>query len=102
MAVQKYRKFYKIMCEQNKTLFDEFQPVHDGYVLDPDTWEDRFHTLGRDVVDEMRSWERRLCSGMERGVNAQYSNRVSEKFWDEIKKRFSHIELVGVRKTKTS
>jgi hypothetical protein len=34
---------------------------------------------------------------MERGNNALYSSKVSEKYWAEIKKRFSHIELVGVK-----
>lgn len=86
------------MTEQNAKLFDTFQVIHDGFVTDEATWSDKFHTVGRDVVDVMRFWERKLCSGMERGVNAQYSNRVAEKFWEEIKKRFSQIELVGVKK----
>ena len=85
------------MVEENTVLFDQFQIIHDGYKLDRKQWSEQFHSIGQEVLDIMRSWERRLCSGMERGVNAQYSNKVSEKFWEEIKKRFSHIELVGVK-----
>ncbi len=98
MPPQKYKKYYQLMSEQNVALFDTFQVIHDGFVVDPDQWSDKFHTFGRDVVDVMRFWERKLCAGMERGVHAQYSNRVAEKFWEEIKKRFSQIELVGVKK----
>lgn len=87
------------MSEQNADLFDRFQPIHDGYILDEKKWADMFHTQGRDVIDVMRDWERRLCSGMERGNNALYSDRVAEKFWGEIKKRFTHIEMVGLKRS---
>lgn len=100
MAKTKYKRFYELMTEQNTKLFDEFQAIHDGFVEDQQKWENQFHTFGRDVLDVMRDWERRLCSGMERGANGVYSQRVSEKFWEEIKKRFSHIELVGLKTSK--
>ncbi len=98
MPAQKYKKYYQLMTEQNQALFDTFQIIHDGFVKQSDTWSDKFHTVGLEIVDVMRFWERKLCAGMERGAHAQYSNRVAEKFWEEIKKRFSHIELVGVKK----
>lgn len=98
MAKTKYKRFYELMTEQNAQMLDEFQVIHDGFVADADKWETQFHAVGRDVLDVMRDWERRLCSGMERGKNALYSQGVSEKFWTEIKKRFSHIELVGLKK----
>lgn len=93
----KYKKYYDQMETAHAALFDNFQVIHDGYKQDRKNWSERFHTEGQAVVDIMREWERRLCAGMERGHNGKFSNRVSEKFWEEIKKRFSHIELVGVR-----
>lgn len=98
MAKPKYLKFYELMIEKNTRLFDDFQVVHDGYVESHDKWEEKFHNQGRDVMDVIRDWERRLCSGMERGVNAVYSQKLSEKFWGEVKKRFALIEEVGLRK----
>ncbi len=97
MATPKYKKFYELMTAENQKLFDEFQPIHDGFVENNDQWAEQFHRVGRDVMDVMRDWERRLCSGMERGTNAVYSHQVSDKFWQEIKKRFSHIEMVGLK-----
>lgn len=99
MSKTKYKKFYELMTEKNAKLFDEFQAVHDNFVQNSEKHADEFHQVGRDVLDIMRDWERRLCSGMERGVNALYSQRVSEKFWQEIKKRFSHIDQVGLKKS---
>lgn len=93
----KYKQYYQEMMDQHQTEFNAFQAVHDGYKTDRKKWSQQFHSDGKRLIDIIREWEERLCSGMERGQNAVYSSKVSEKFWDEIKKRFSHIELVGVK-----
>lgn len=85
------------MTEQNEQLFNTFEKIHAEYILDPKTYEAKFHTVGRDVVDTIRFWERKLCSGMERGNNSVYSNRLADKFWEEVRARFSHIDMVGVK-----
>ena len=85
------------MVEKNQALFDEFQLIHDGYKADRKKWSTAFHERGKILLEIIRDWERRLCSGMERGNNAVYSARLAEKFWAEVKKKFSHIELVGVK-----
>jgi hypothetical protein len=97
MAAPKYRQYVQEMWDQNQILFDAFQPIHDGYKVDRKKFSQDFHDKGKPVVEIMREWEQRLCASMERGKHAQYSAKVAEKFWAEIKKHFSHIELVGVR-----
>lgn len=93
----KYKQFIDQMYQQNVQLFESFQVVHDGYKADRKQWSQEFHTQGKVVLEVMRDWERRLCAGMERGKNSVYSSKLAEKYWAEIKKRFSHIELVGVK-----
>lgn len=93
----KYKAFYTQMEQTNAALFDAFQKIHDGYKSDRKKFSKDFHAVGTEILDIVRDWDRRLCAGMERGKNAVYSNKVSEKFWNEVKKRFSHIELVGVK-----
>ena len=100
MSVPKYKKFIGLMTEKNSDLFDEFQIIHDEFAQNGKR-EKEFHQLGRDVVDVMRDWERRLCSGMERGSNAVYSQKLAEKYWNEIEKRFSHIKMVGLKTRST-
>jgi hypothetical protein len=97
MAKTKYLKFYELMTEKNSELFDRFQKIHDEYLVDSKKNEAKFHQEGQEVLDVIRDWERRLCSGMERGVNAVYSQKVSEKFWGEVKKRFSLVEKIGIK-----
>lgn len=86
------------MIEKNAALFDAFAPIHNGFAIDAKKWEEQFHTKGRDVVDVIRDWERRLCSGTEKGGYAAYSAKLAEKFWAEIKKKFPLIDQVGLHK----
>lgn len=97
MATQKFKKYYTLMTDQNKDLFDKFEKIHNAYLINKEANEKEFHKVGLDVVDTIRFWERKLCSGMERGKNAVYSDKLADKFWNEVRTRFSHIDMVGLK-----
>ncbi len=96
MAATKYQKYIELMKTNHAELFARFREIHDGFSANPKKWESEFHTVGRDVLDAVRSWERRLCSGSEKGAYAQYSVKLAEKFWGEVKKIFPLIDQVGL------
>ena len=77
-------------------LFADFKKIHDAFQANPEENAERFHREGRDVLDVIRSFERKLCSGMERTNNSVYSDKVAEKFWDEVRKELPLIDQVGV------
>lgn len=97
LLMTKYKKYFQEMFDQNQELFVTFKEVHDGYQTDRKHWSARFHTQGAPVVEVIREWERRLCSGMERGKNSVYSSKLAEKFWGEVKNYLPLIERVGVK-----
>jgi hypothetical protein len=97
MAAAKYQKYIDLMKTKHSELFERFKPIHDGFAVQPKKWENEFHTVGRDVLDAAHEWERRLCSGTERGMYAQYSVKLADKFWIEIKKIFPLIDQVGLK-----
>lgn len=76
--------------------FEEFRQIHDQYRLDNKTHQSEFNRVGKPILEIIREYENRLCSGMERGVFGKYSDKVAEKFWDRVKKEFPLVELVGV------
>jgi hypothetical protein len=78
--------------------------IHDAFVADPAKNAEVFHGEGRKVLDIIRDWDRRLCSSMGRGKFSGYTQQLSEKFWNEVRKDFSLIDKVGVivRKVKVS
>ncbi|NCN45231.1 MAG: hypothetical protein COU63_04595 [Candidatus Pacebacteria bacterium CG10_big_fil_rev_8_21_14_0_10_36_11] len=97
MAAAKYKQYFTQMEEQNKEIFADFFRVHQLFELDGTKYEEEFHKTGQRVVDVIRDWDRRLCSAMGRGAFSQYSQTLSEKFWDEARKTFPLIDRVGVR-----
>ncbi len=96
----KYKDYYQKMFDQNKELFLEFMTIHDKFQKDRQAHQEEYNQKGREVVDIIRDWERRLCSGQSKGKYARYSHRTADKFWDIIRKDYPLIDLVGVKITK--
>jgi hypothetical protein len=92
----KFTQTYNQMTKEHADLFDKFKAVHDQYRLDRKTHQNEFNQLGKQIMEIIREFENRLCAGMERGMYGKFSDKVSEKFWDRIKKDYPLIELVGV------
>ena len=101
MSPAKYKQYFTQMQEQNQEVFADFFRVHQLYEIDSNKHEAEFHTTGQKLVDLMRDWDRRLCSAMGRGAFSQYSQKLSEKFWDEARKVYPLIDRVGVRVKQT-
>lgn len=91
----KYQEYFTKMCEENKSLFDEFQFIHDLYKDNRKANQVVFNEQGSAVRRVIEGWDRKLCGRMERGKNATYSARLSEKFWGLVKTRFPLIDFVG-------
>lgn len=96
MAQRKYLQYYEMMYNKNRQVLDDFKILHDNYAQDKSMYGAQFHREGRDVLDIMRSYERKLCAGMERGKNSAYSDQLAGKFWDRIRQDYPLIDEVGV------
>ena len=101
MSQAKYKQYFLKMEEQNKELFAEFFQIHQLFEMEGEKHQEKFHSVGQKVVDIVRDWDRRLCSAMGKGAFSQYSQKLSEKFWDEVRVMFPLIDKVGVRVRQT-
>lgn len=95
--MSQYQKFVQLMLSENKELFDNFTGVHDAYVLNPAVNQGRFNAIGKDVVEVIREYERKLCGNMNSGAYGAFSQNLSQKFWDEIRKIYKKIDFVGAK-----
>ncbi|GAB4027866.1 MAG: hypothetical protein Fur0011_6850 [Candidatus Microgenomates bacterium] len=91
----KYKEYFKRMYEENKKVFDEFLFIHDLYKENKKANQVIFNEHGVVVRRIIEDWDRRLCNTMEKGNNATYSARLSEKFWGEVRSHFPLIDFVG-------
>ncbi len=85
------------MKQSNQELFNRFG----GFTPDSLSNSEQsksFEEVGLEVLDTVRFWERKLCSGMERGRHAQYSNQLADKFWQQVRGDYPLIDQVGVKK----
>jgi hypothetical protein len=93
----KYKKYLEEMIEIHSELFEEFKKAHDNFLADPKEWQAEFDEKGKKVWEIINEWEKRLCNQMESGKNSVFSGGLSEKFRDELRKRYPKIEMVGVK-----
>ena len=92
----KFTEIYKKMWDDHREQLEGFRETHDLFQQDRAKYSQEFNEKGKPVMDILREYEDRLCSGMERGMYGKYSDKVAEKFWQRVKKDFPLIELVGV------
>lgn len=93
----KYKKQIEEMMEAHKDLFTAFRELHDQYALDPKKWQEKYNEEGREVMVLLRRWENNLCSKSESGRYGKFSNKLADKFWNEIRTIFPKIDYIGVQ-----
>lgn len=92
----KYKEYFQKMCAENKGIFADFQKIHDLYKQNKKANQNAYNEQGLVIRRIIEDWDRRLCGHMEKGNNAAYSARLSEKFWGEVRTLFPLIDFVGV------
>lgn len=85
------------MLQENKELFDNFSAIHEAYIINPQMNQAKFNQTGSEVLEIIREYERKLCGNMNAGRYGAFSQGLSQKFWDEIRKVYSKIDFVGAR-----
>lgn len=94
-SMTKYKQCYQDMVDANKPLFAKFQDIHDLYVQNPEKHQKLYNEIGEEVQDVIRKYERILCSHSEAGKYGKFSANLADKFKEEIRKDFSHIDFIG-------
>ncbi len=84
------------MIDENKKAFDDFFKIHQRYVADQKANQAEFTAKGREIQDIIHDYERRLCGKTEGGMYSKFSQKLSEKFWETIRKDFPKIDYIGV------
>lgn len=98
MSKARYKVIFEELWDKNKEMFQQFFILNNEYA-DPkkrQSLENDFQNLGKKVQKILQEGENDLCSYMEKGNNRVFSTKVSEKYWDEIRKYFRFIDQVGV------
>lgn len=91
----KYKQQVQDMLEVHADIFKEFQKIHDAYRQDPKKWQEAFNEKGREIIPILARWENSLCARSESGKYGKFSSNLAEKFRNEVKMHFPHIDAIG-------
>ncbi|OGG09561.1 hypothetical protein A2154_01380 [Candidatus Gottesmanbacteria bacterium RBG_16_43_7] len=95
--MQKFEMIYEQMLAENSDLFASFKNIHDAYAINPQMNQSKFNTIGREIIEVIRNYERILCGKTESGQYGKFSPKLSERFWQEVRKNYPKIDFVGVQ-----
>ncbi len=93
----KYKEYVELMFTNNKEAFDAFKKIHDAYGLNPDKFQEKLNQEGASVVRLVHEWQDKLCGRSEGSGYGVYSGNLAEKFMNEVRKHFPHIDAVGIK-----
>lgn len=102
MANAKYKKIFEEIWKNNKKLFQDFFLLNSEYsnLKKRITIEKQFQTVGKKVRQLLLEGEHNLCKKIENTNNRVFSTKLSDKYWDEARKYFKYIDMVGVKSSK--
>lgn len=93
----KYKKQIEEMMLMHQELFTKFRELHDNYALDPKQWQNQYNEEGREVMALLRRWENNLCAKSESGRYGKFSDKLADKFWNEVRMIFPKIDYIGMQ-----
>lgn len=96
MATPKYKSLINKAFAENTELFQHFIILNNDYQDKSKRKDvaDEFQKIGEEVKFILEDLEDELCSFAER--EGHPTDKLSEKFWNEVRKYFSMIDQVGV------
>ena len=84
------------MLDNHKDVFHSFKHLETLYNQDAKKYQHDFNEKGEEVLAIIRRYENMLCSHSEGGKYGKFSAKLSDKYWEMIRKYFPKIDYVGV------
>lgn len=94
--MSKFQKYFLEMVESHKELFDHFKKTHAEYVETDGANQEEFNTLGAQVMEIVRDYEKLLTSKSDSTSYAKFSSNLSDKFMDQVRRVYPKIDFIGV------
>lgn len=88
----KYKQQFQDMVEGHADLFAEFRQSYDQFKQNPKVYGDEFNRVGEKVKQIVQRYDNLLCLKSESGKYGKFSQNLSEKFWEEVRKTYPYID----------
>lgn len=84
------------MFEQHKEAMMKFMILNQEYKNDKLKYREQFHCEGEKIKEIIEQYIDKLCKQMEGGKYGTYSNKLADKFIEEVTKYFPMYHEIGV------
>jgi hypothetical protein len=91
----KYQKYYKEMLVKHKAEFDKFQEATEKFNANPRGTFKEFNKIGEEVMEIIRIYVDMLCRTSEMTGYGNHTSKLSDKFWDLVRKDFPSVDDIG-------
>ncbi len=92
----KFKQYFREMFEANRDLCTQFLLINQDYANDKMTHKDEFDRVGSQVKDLIQNTLHALCAQVESGSKGKFSEKLEEKFLEEVVKYFPYYHDIGV------
>lgn len=98
MAKTRYKQLFEDIWKENEKLFQQFFLLNNEYADNTKRGkiEEEFQAVGGKVRELLQDGENELCRQTEKSNHRVFSSGLADKYWDEVRKYFKYIDLVGV------
>lgn len=96
-SMTKTQQVFQDMMDYNQELFDNFRKIHSEYEKNGQKNQYIFNEEGEKVLQVIRKYENILCSHSESGKYSKFSTKLSDTFWQMIRKQFPKIDCIGLQ-----
>lgn len=96
MAKAQFKKVFEDMWSDHKEELEHFLITHAKFAQDPKTNRKEFNKEGEKIIEIIRHYESVLCGRSESSGYGNYTSKLAEKFWNEVRKVFTEIDEVGI------
>ena len=96
MPNPKFKKYFDEMFKENQEKMMKFMILNQDYRSNKVKFSEDFNQQGQEIKNIVEDSLDRLCKQMEKGQYANYSNKLADKFLEEVTKYFPYYHEIGV------
>lgn len=96
MAKPQFKKVFEDMWTDHKPELEHFMITHAKFAADPKKNRAEFNKEGERIIEIIRHYESVLCGRSESTGFGNYTSKLAEKFWGEVRKVFPEVDEIGI------
>ncbi len=97
MAKAKFKQYFEEMFAANQEKMLKFMLLNQDYRQNKVKKHEEFNQQGTEIKEIVEEYLDKLCHKMEKGQYSSYSNKLADKFLEEVTRYFPYYHEIGIK-----